>query len=67
LTVGPVEGEWTTLVVGEPGGEEENIPFISHNVVLGRLGSALRALPLQRQPVGTQCLRERSIILRRMK
>ena len=34
LTVGPVEGEWTTLVVGEPGGEEENIPFISHNVVL---------------------------------
>ncbi len=34
LSVGPIEGEWTTLTVGEPGGEEESIPFISHNVVL---------------------------------
>jgi hypothetical protein len=31
LNVGPVEGEWTTLMVGEP---DQNIPFISHNVVL---------------------------------
>jgi len=34
LNVGPVEGEWTTLMVGEPGGEEESIPFKSHYVVL---------------------------------
>ncbi len=34
LNVGQADGMWTTLMTAEPGDEEENIPFTSHNVVL---------------------------------